>query len=147
MELQQFVHAIQVICFSVMIQGVMLTRGWRAWRAWRAFIFRARMIDSCLELLDLDILCVAATSRMPYTPSPACHCRLYVSCFPFYRAHGVALVTGEGFGYSNGIRISYAASMEELDEALGEVRVMSETIRSALPYDFAFVPIIQFLWC
>lgn len=37
------------------------------------------------------------------------------------RAHCVALVTGEGFGYPKGIRISYAASMEDLDEALGEV--------------------------
>lgn len=31
-------------------------------------------------------------------------------------------MTGEGFGYANGIRISYAASMEDLEEALGEVR-------------------------
>lgn len=38
------------------------------------------------------------------------------------RAHCVALVTGEGFGYPKGIRISYAASMGELEEALGEVR-------------------------
>lgn len=38
------------------------------------------------------------------------------------RAHCVALVTGDGFGYPKGIRISYAASMEDIDEALGEVR-------------------------
>lgn len=40
----------------------------------------------------------------------------------FRRAHSVALVTGDGFGYPKGIRISYAASMEDIDEALGEVR-------------------------
>ena len=34
----------------------------------------------------------------------------------------MALVTGDGFGYPKGIRISYAASMEDIDEALGEVR-------------------------
>lgn len=33
----------------------------------------------------------------------------------------MALVTGDGFGYPKGIRISYAASMEDIDEALGEV--------------------------
>ncbi len=30
-------------------------------------------------------------------------------------------MTGDGFGYPKGIRISYAASMEDIDEALGEV--------------------------
>lgn len=34
----------------------------------------------------------------------------------------MALVTGDGFGYSKCIRISYAASMGEIDEALAEVR-------------------------
>nr|AIT70214.1 aspartate aminotransferase [Desmarestia viridis] len=41
-------------------------------------------------------------------------------CLYLLRAHSVALVTGEGFGYPKGIRISYAASMEDLAEALGE---------------------------
>lgn len=34
----------------------------------------------------------------------------------------MALVSGEGFGYPKGIRLSYAASMEAIAEALGEVR-------------------------
>eukprot|EP00752_Nemacystus_decipiens_P018308 g16424.t1 len=41
-------------------------------------------------------------------------------CLYLLRAHCVALVTGDGFGYPKGIRISYAASMEDIDEALGE---------------------------
>ncbi|CAM9285261.1 unnamed protein product [Ectocarpus sp. 12 AP-2014] len=41
-------------------------------------------------------------------------------CLYLLRAHSVALVTGDGFGYPKGIRISYAASMEDIDEALGE---------------------------
>ncbi|CAM9869274.1 unnamed protein product [Scytosiphon promiscuus] len=41
-------------------------------------------------------------------------------CLYLLRAHSVALVTGDGFGYSKCIRISYAASMEEIDEALAE---------------------------
>ncbi|CAM9860766.1 unnamed protein product [Pylaiella littoralis] len=41
-------------------------------------------------------------------------------CLYLLREYKVALVTGDGFGYPRGIRISYAASMEEIDEALGE---------------------------
>ncbi|CAM9638269.1 unnamed protein product, partial [Discosporangium mesarthrocarpum] len=43
-------------------------------------------------------------------------------CLYLLRAHSIALVTGEGFGCPNGVRISYAASMEDLTEALSEVR-------------------------
>nr|AIT70231.1 aspartate aminotransferase [Saccharina sculpera] len=42
-------------------------------------------------------------------------------CLYLLRVHSVALVTGEGFGYPKGIRLSYAASMEAITEALGEL--------------------------
>ncbi|CAM9578139.1 unnamed protein product [Ascophyllum nodosum] len=43
-------------------------------------------------------------------------------CLYLLRVHRVALVSGEGFGYSRGVRISYAASVEEIGEALGQLR-------------------------
>ena len=41
-------------------------------------------------------------------------------CLYLLRVHKVALVTGEGFGYSKGVRISYATSMKDLTFALDE---------------------------
>nr|AIT70205.1 aspartate aminotransferase [Undaria pinnatifida] len=42
-------------------------------------------------------------------------------CLYLLRVHSVAVVTGEGFGYPKGIRLSYAASMEIITEALAEL--------------------------
>ncbi|KAG5176607.1 aspartate aminotransferase, partial [Tribonema minus] len=42
-------------------------------------------------------------------------------CLYLLRAHKVALVTGEGFGYFNGVRLSYATSMHDLTLALNEL--------------------------
>jgi aspartate/methionine/tyrosine aminotransferase len=41
-------------------------------------------------------------------------------CLYLLRAHKVALVTGEGFGYPKGVRLSYATSMEDLTTALDQ---------------------------
>ena len=42
-------------------------------------------------------------------------------CFYLLEEHDVALVPGEAFGEPSGLRLSYAASMEHLDEALGRI--------------------------
>ncbi|CAM9180309.1 unnamed protein product [Chrysoparadoxa australica] len=41
-------------------------------------------------------------------------------CLYLLRVHKVALVTGEGFGFFNGVRISYATGMSELTAAMDE---------------------------
>jgi len=43
-------------------------------------------------------------------------------CFYLLEEHDVALVPGEAFGDPSGVRISYAASMADLEEALRRVR-------------------------
>jgi aspartate aminotransferase len=43
-------------------------------------------------------------------------------CFYLLEEHDVALVPGEGFGDPTGARLSYATSMEELDEAMRRIR-------------------------
>jgi aspartate aminotransferase len=42
-------------------------------------------------------------------------------CFYLLEEHDVALVPGEAFGAPDGIRISYAAAMSELEEAMGRI--------------------------
>lgn len=42
-------------------------------------------------------------------------------CFYLLEEHDVALVPGEAFGDPDGLRLSYAASMEDLDEALRRI--------------------------
>ena len=42
-------------------------------------------------------------------------------CFYLLEEHDVALVPGEAFGEPGGLRLSYAASMDNLDEALGRI--------------------------
>ena len=42
-------------------------------------------------------------------------------CFYLLEEHDVALVPGEAFGEPSGLRLSYAAAMDDLDEALGRI--------------------------
>jgi aspartate/methionine/tyrosine aminotransferase len=50
-------------------------------------------------------------------------------CFYLLEEHNVALVQGRAFGDPNGIRLSYAASMADLEEALQRITVGLQALR------------------
>jgi aspartate/methionine/tyrosine aminotransferase len=77
---------------------------------------------------------------LPPPPPPAFrrvrHCRRRCQidgptplCLYLLRAHKVALVTGEGFGCFNGVRLSYATSMEDLAIALDQLEGCLRSLR------------------
>ena len=71
-------------------------------------------------------------TRIPVCSLWCCRWRIDNSqdlCFYLLEEHDVALVPGHAFGGPDGVRLSYAASMSDLDEALNRIEAGLAALR------------------